>query len=230
MGSKESTTRKVSYGVDEEENVTVLQGIKLSDDVLQRMREPSQTSERTPSPKPDRQKPDPSPVPPSMAEMQEELRKRYEQEQAALRGELARITRKEGEAAGDDLTPTVLHPERARTSEELEKAQNLARQLARKDAELRHLAAFYKEQLQLMEKKNMDYYQQTSQMYSKEAAKAEASVEPKLTVPICPGLQSQLLSCYKENRHQTLHCSALAKEYINCINSAKKNLKVNHGS
>ncbi|XP_076870424.1 coiled-coil-helix-coiled-coil-helix domain containing 6b isoform X3 [Brachyhypopomus gauderio] len=229
MGGKESTTRKVSYGLDEEENVTVLQGMKLSSEVLQRMREPG-PSGRPPSPKADSPKPPPGPIPASMAEMQEELRKRYEEDQALLRDELARIARREKEAGGDTQTSTALHPERDSTSEELKKVQNLARQLARKDAELRHLAAFYKEQLQLMEKKNMDYYQQTSQMYSRAAAQAEASVEPKHTVPICPDLQSQVLNCYKENRHKTLHCSALAKEYMNCINSAKKNVTVNRGS
>ncbi|KAL7891549.1 hypothetical protein AOLI_G00010250 [Acnodon oligacanthus] len=237
MGGRESTTRKVSYGLDQEENVTVLQGIKLSDDVLQRMRESSQSSEKSPPQKPDSQKPDPGAARPSPAEMQEELRKRYEREQALVREELARLARREREAGGDDVNPAVLR-ERARTTEELEKAQNLqpaelnawAKQLARKDAELKHLAAFYKEQLQLMEKKNMEYYQQTSQMYNKAATKAEGNIKPRNTVPICPELQSQVLNCYKENRHQTLHCSALAKEYMTCINSAKKNVLVNHGS
>ncbi|XP_036426912.1 coiled-coil-helix-coiled-coil-helix domain containing 6b isoform X2 [Colossoma macropomum] len=221
MGGRESTTRKVSYGLDQEENVTVLQGIKLSDDVLQRMRESSQSSEKSPPPKPDSQKPDPGAARPSPADMQEELRKRYEREQALVREELARLARREREAGGDDVNPAVLR-ERARTTEELEKAQNLAKQLARKDAELKHLAAFYKEQLQLMEKKNMEYYQQTSQMYNKAATKAEGNIKPRNTVPICPELQSQVLNCYKENRHQTLHCSTLAKEYMTCINSAKK--------
>lgn len=229
MGGRESTTRKVSYGLDQEDNVTVLQGIKLSDDVLQRMRESgSQSSEKSPPPKSGSQKPDPGPTRPSPAEMQEELRKRFEREQALVREELARMARREKEAGADDLNPAVLR-ERARNREELDKAQNLAKQLARKDAELKHLAAFYKEQLQLMEKKNMDYYQQTSQMYNEAATKAEGSIKPRNTLPICPELQSQVLNCYKENRHQTLQCSALAKEYMNCINSAKKNVMVNHG-
>uniref|UniRef100_A0A3B1ITL5 Coiled-coil-helix-coiled-coil-helix domain containing 6b n=1 Tax=Astyanax mexicanus TaxID=7994 RepID=A0A3B1ITL5_ASTMX len=237
MGGRESTTRKVSYGLDQEEKVTVLQGVKLSDDVLQRMRESgSQSSEKSPPPKPGSQKTDPGPTRPSPAEMQEELRKRFEREQALVREELARMARREKEAGADDLKPAVLR-ERARTREELEKAQNLqpaelnawAKQLARKDAELKHLAAFYKEQLQLMEKKNMDYYQQTSEMYNEAATKAEGSIKARNTLPICPELQSQVLNCYKENRHQTLHCSSLAKEYMNCINSAKKNTMVNHG-
>ncbi|TKS77100.1 MICOS complex subunit mic25a [Collichthys lucidus] len=42
------------------------------------------------------------------------------------------------------------------------------------------------------------------------------------TDPVCSGLQTQILSCYRENREQTLRCSDLAKEYMQCINAAKK--------
>lgn len=42
------------------------------------------------------------------------------------------------------------------------------------------------------------------------------------TDPVCSGLQTQILSCYRENRDQTLRCSGLAKEYMQCINAAKK--------
>ncbi|XP_030632406.1 coiled-coil-helix-coiled-coil-helix domain containing 6b [Chanos chanos] len=228
MGGRESTTRKVSFGLDEEEKVTVLQGIKLSEDVLQRMREPSQPSDTQPPPKTESPKPDPGPPRPSPAEMQEELRRRFEREQARVREELARIAQRERDALPDDMSPAVLR-EKAKTREQLEKAQVLSKQLERKDAELKHLAAFYKEQLQLMEKKNMEHYQQASQMYNEAATKAEVHIKPRPTVPICPELQAQVLSCYKENRHQSLHCSELAKEYIHCIHSAKKNLMVNHG-
>ncbi|XP_046703830.1 coiled-coil-helix-coiled-coil-helix domain containing 6b isoform X3 [Silurus meridionalis] len=229
MGGTESTGRKVSYGLNEEDNVTVLQGIKLSEDVRQRMREANQSSETPRPPKPESRKPDAAAGGHSSAEMPEELRKRFELEQALLREELARITRREKESVGEDVNPVVLQ-ERARTKEEQKNVQNLAKQLARKDAELKHLAAFYKEQLQLLENKNKDYYQQSAQMYNEAAAKASSNIKPKNTIPICSEMQSQVLNCFKENRHQTLHCSSLAKEYMNCINSAKKNIMVNHGS
>ncbi|XP_062852653.1 coiled-coil-helix-coiled-coil-helix domain containing 6b [Trichomycterus rosablanca] len=229
MGGTESTGRKVSFGLDEEDKVTVLQGVKLSEDVLQRMREAKKSSEKPTSPKSESQKPEPGPAGYSSAEAQKELRKRFEREQGLLREELARITRRENEAAGEDLNHAGLR-EKANTKEEQKNAHNLAKQLARKDAELKHLAAFYKEQLQLMEKKNLEQYQQTSQIFKEAATKAETNIKPRNTVPVCPELQSQVLNCYKENRHQTLHCSSLAKEYMNCINSAKKNTMVNHGS
>ncbi|XP_051985854.1 coiled-coil-helix-coiled-coil-helix domain containing 6b isoform X3 [Xyrauchen texanus] len=223
MGGSESKTRSVSFGLDEEDNVTVLHGVKLSGDVLQRMRQPGPSPEKPAAPKPD-----PGPPRPSAEDMQEELRKRFEREQALVQEELSRISRRERESAGDDLNPAVLR-ERSKKHQELEKNQNLTRQLKRKEDELKHLAEFYKEQLQLMEKKNTDYYQQTLQMYKEEAVKAETNIKHHDVTPICVGLQSQVLNCYRENKHQTLQCSQLAKDYMNCINTSKKNLLVNHG-
>lgn len=52
---------------------------------------------------------------------------RFEMEQALLREELARITHREKESVGDDVTPAVLQ-ERARTKEEQKNVQNLVRQ------------------------------------------------------------------------------------------------------
>ena len=40
--------------------------------------------------------------------------------------------------------------------------------------------------------------------------------------PVCSGLQAQILSCYRDNGDQTLRCSDLAKQYMQCINAAKK--------
>ncbi|KAI5109176.1 MICOS complex subunit MIC25 [Silurus meridionalis] len=147
----------------------------LSEDVRQRMREANQSSETPRPPKPESRKPDAAAGGHSSAEMPEELRKRFELEQALLREELARITRREKESVGEDVNPVVLQ-ERARTKEEQKNVQNLAKQLARKDAELKHLAAFYKEQLQLLENKNKDYYQQSAQMYNEAAAKASSNI------------------------------------------------------
>ncbi|KAI2663191.1 MICOS complex subunit mic25a [Labeo rohita] len=230
MGASDSRSRSVSYGLDEQDNVTVLHGVKLSGDVLQRMRDsgPSSSSSKPSSPKPESAKPEPGPSRPSAAETQEELRRRFEREQALVQEELARISRREREMAGDDMSPAVLR-EKAKTRQELDQTHNLpdelsarARQLKKKEYELKHLEQFYKEQLQLMEKKNTEFYQQTLHMYEQEAVKAEATVKPRHVSPICAELQSQVLSCYQLNRHQTLHCSQLAKDYMNCINTSKK--------
>ncbi|XP_036387899.1 MICOS complex subunit mic25a-like [Megalops cyprinoides] len=239
MGAGESSTRKVTFGLDEDDRVRVLHGVKLSEDVIQRMRESAGGADSPPthseSPKEDPGVTDRQPGP-TASEMQEELRRRYEREQAMVQEELARIMRREKEAGQDQLTAAVLR-EKAQAREETEKVKQLqpaeldawAKQLDRKEAELQQLAAFYKEQLTLLEKKNMDYYKLTSEQYWEAATKAEAQVKPRNVSPICAGLQAQILQCYQQNRDQTLRCSDLAKEYLQCINAAKKNLLVNHG-
>ncbi|XP_029908404.1 coiled-coil-helix-coiled-coil-helix domain containing 6b isoform X2 [Myripristis murdjan] len=231
MGANGSTTRKVSFGLDEEEKVTIIQGVKLSEDVLRRMRE----SQGSDSAKPGSQKPPPSPKPtgPSAAEIQEELRKKFEREQALVQEHLARLAQKEREAAAatqglDELNPAVLI-EKGKTHEELEKAKILARQLERKEKELASISAFYREQLETLEKRNFDNYKQTTEQYNQAATKAEAHIRPRCTASVCTELQAQVLQCYRENPQQTLLCSGLAKEYMTCIQQAKKSLLTNHG-
>ncbi|KAK7144160.1 hypothetical protein R3I94_010556 [Phoxinus phoxinus] len=223
MGAADSRSGSVSYGLDEQDNVTVLQGVKLSGHVLQRMREAGCSPEKPASPKPERDTPDPGASRPSAGETAEELRRRFEREQALVQEELTRIARRERETAMGDTR------ERAHTHQDLQKTHTLARQLKKKEEELKHLEQFYKQQLQLMEKKNTDFYQQTLHMYTQEAVKAEAAVKPGHMTPVCAELQSQVLSCYTLNTRHTLLCSQLARDYIHCINSCKKNLLVNHG-
>ncbi|CAM4619860.1 hypothetical protein PO909_006268 [Leuciscus waleckii] len=224
MGAADSRSGSVTYGLDEQDNVTVLQGVKLSGDVLQRMRESGSSPQKPVSPKPERDTPDPGASRPSSGETPEELRRRFEREQALVQEELTRIARRERETAmGDDMR------ERANTLQDLQKTHTLARQLKKKEKELKHLEQFYKQQLQLMEKKNTDFYQQTLHMYTQEAVKAESAVKPGHMTPVCAELQSQVLSCYTLNTRHTLLCSRLARDYIHCIHSCKKNLLVNHG-
>ncbi|XP_041713671.1 MICOS complex subunit mic25a-like [Coregonus clupeaformis] len=104
-----------------------------------------------------------------------------------------------------------------------------AKQLEKKEAELKALDTFFKEQLVQLEKRNLDRYKQTEKQFQDQATKCEALVKARNTEPVCINLQSQILNCYKENREQTLQCSDLAKTYMQCIDTAKKNLLVNHG-
>lgn len=39
---------------------------------------------------------------------------------------------------------------------------------------------------------------------------------------VCTDLQTKVLQCYRENPQQTLHCSSLAKQYMTCVQQAKK--------
>ncbi|XP_067159420.1 MICOS complex subunit MIC25 isoform X2 [Apteryx mantelli] len=49
------------------------------------------------------------------------------------------------------------------------------------------------------------------------------------TDPVCARLQSEILKCYQENKHEVLKCSELAKEYQRCVSAAQKELLVNSG-
>ncbi|XP_008273707.1 coiled-coil-helix-coiled-coil-helix domain-containing protein 6, mitochondrial-like isoform X2 [Stegastes partitus] len=249
MGSGESTTRKVSFGVDDEDRVRILRGVKLSEDVLQRMRgvaniapeRPSATSSpqkdtgasRTASsgsrpqqnPQHRAQPSNPSSKPASYAK---EEQKRFERQQTALKEEFAKLAQREKEAAREEMTKAMSR-ERQHKRQEADKAKQLAQQLQKKDSQLKALDAFYKEQLAQLEKRNGERYQQSKEEFHQAASKTEASIRSRNTDAVCPGLQGQILTCYKENSDQTLKCADLAKEYMQCINAAKKNLLVNHG-
>ncbi|KAK1158513.1 MICOS complex subunit mic25-a-like [Acipenser oxyrinchus oxyrinchus] len=240
MGGSESTGRKVSFGLDEDDRVRVLHGIKLSEDVVKRMKESSGQS--TPSvsdhgsshrgagsstgPKP----PSDESAGKKSTEREEELYKRYEREQALVHEELARIAKRERMAGQESLALAVTR-ERAQASEEKQKtkvmvstnpAARKAKQLERKEAELKRLDAFYKEQLAHLEKKNIEYYKLTSEQFREAATQAEAHVKKRNVEPVCSNLQSEILRCYREHQHETLNCSDLAREYKQCINAAKK--------
>ncbi|KAM9351441.1 MICOS complex subunit mic25a-like [Symphorus nematophorus] len=245
MGSGESTTRKVSFGVDDEDRVRILRGVKLSEDVLQRMRgvaniaperAPSSTSSpkkdtgasrsATSSPRPQQSpqpRPPPSPQPNTSksASYAKEEQRRYERQQSLLKEELAKVAQRESEAA--------MSRERHHAHLQAEKAKQLAQQLQKKDSQLKALDAFYKEQLAQLEERNLERYKQSKEQFHDAASKTEANVRSRNIDPVCAGLQAQILSCYRENRDHTLRCSDLAKEYMQCIDAAKKNLLVNHG-
>ncbi|XP_051735489.1 MICOS complex subunit mic25a isoform X1 [Ctenopharyngodon idella] len=240
MGSGESTTRRVSFGLDEDDRVRILRGVKLSEDVLQRMRNAS----ADPSPPVNnkenlgqqaRTSSTSDPQPPktqaraTFPDTKEELRKRYEQQQAIIQEELARIARKEREAARQDITRAVQR-ERVQTRQESEKVKQLpaseldawGKQLEKKEAELKALDAFYKEQITNLEKKNEERFRMSAEQFHTAATRSEANIKPRNVEPVCSTLQAQILNCYRENREQTLQCSDLAKEYMQCINAAKK--------
>uniref|UniRef100_A0A8D3CCD8 Coiled-coil-helix-coiled-coil-helix domain containing 6b n=1 Tax=Scophthalmus maximus TaxID=52904 RepID=A0A8D3CCD8_SCOMX len=228
MGGKESTARKVSFGLDEDEKVTLVEGVKLSGDVLRRMRDsPGSDGVKPPPPPSDGHIPPASPKPtgPSATEIQEELRKDFERQQALVQEQLVRLAQREREAAAitgqDELLPTLII-EKGKTREEQEKAKILAKQLERKEKELTTISSFYKEQLEILEKKNFDIYKESAEQYNQSATKAEAHIRPRQAVSVCTELQAKVLECYRGNPQQTLQCSSLAKQYMTCVLQAKK--------
>ncbi|XP_040009775.1 MICOS complex subunit mic25a-like isoform X2 [Xiphias gladius] len=256
MGSGESTTRKVSFGVDDEDRVRILRGVKLSEDVLQRMRGVANIAPERPSSSPSsaqkdtgascsasssprtQQSPQQRAQPSTQSSTQsstskpdsytKEEQRKYEQKQTIIKEELARVAQREKEAAMQEMSKAMSR-ERQHTRQDAEKAKQLVQQLQKKDSQLKALDAFYKEQLAQLEKRNWEGYEQSKEEFHKAASKTEANVRSRNTDPVCPGLQAQILSCYRQDRDQTLRCSDIAKEYMQCINAAKKNLLVNHG-
>ncbi|XP_049682124.1 MICOS complex subunit MIC25 isoform X3 [Accipiter gentilis] len=181
MGGSESSHggRKVSFGLDEREQVRVLQGIRLSEDVVNRMKESPQSkrdNQRSPcssngtappSPAAEGKPKSPTGIQPPMASdsgqkssaAEQELYRRYEREQALVQEELLRLAKREREAASEALN-TALQRERNNTNEERQRAAQLpadldawAVELQGREAELKRQEAFYKEQLARIEKK-----------------------------------------------------------------------------
>ncbi|KAK5912814.1 hypothetical protein CesoFtcFv8_002652 [Champsocephalus esox] len=233
-----STSKKVSFGLDENEKVTVIEGVKLSDDVLQRMRDAEGSESTKPPPSPpepgQKQPPSPKPTGPSHTEIHEEIRKNFERQQAQVQEQLASLAQreKEREAAAptelDHLTPALLI-EKGKTHEEQGKAKTLAKQLENKEKELASISSFYKQQLEILDKKNLENYKQTAEQYNEAASKAEADIRPRQIGSVCIGLQSQVLQCYSDHPQQTLLCSSLARQYMSCVQQAKKSSLTNHG-
>ncbi|XP_060622178.2 MICOS complex subunit MIC25 isoform X1 [Anolis sagrei] len=241
--------RKVSFELDEEDRVRVLQGIRLSEDVVNRMKQSCQTKKDQRAP----------PVPPSPisqpaeakskaptgicpptpdnlgrkpSEAEEELYKRYEQEQAMVQEELLRLAKREREAATESLNVT-LQRERINTNEEKQKTAQIpadldawSKELQWKDEELKRRDTFYKDQLAHIEKKNSEIYKMTLSQYSDAVTNAEDRIRRRNTQPICANLQEAILTCYNENKHQVLNCSELVKEYQRCVRLAQKELLV----
>nr|XP_025948930.1 MICOS complex subunit MIC25 isoform X3 [Dromaius novaehollandiae] len=222
MGGSESShgSRKVSFGLDEREQVRVLQGIRLSEDVVNRMKQspqPKRDNQRSPhssngtaslSPAAEGTSKSPTGIQPPMASnsdqksstAEQELYRRYEREQALVQEELLRLAKREREAASEALN-TALQRERNNTNEERQRAAQL----------------------------NAEIYRLTSEQYHEAATSAEKRIKRRSTDPVCARLQSEILKCYQENKHEVLKCSELAKEYQRCVSAAQKELLVNSG-
>ncbi|XP_039460325.1 MICOS complex subunit mic25a-like isoform X6 [Oreochromis aureus] len=140
MGSGESTTRKVSFGVDDEDRVRILRGVKLSEDVLQRMRgvaniAPERTSSPASSPQTNTasshsassgsqsQQGPQQRAPPSSQHSKEDQR-RYEHQQKILKEEWAKMAQREMEAAKEEMAKATSR-ERQQTRLEAERTKQL---------------------------------------------------------------------------------------------------------
>ncbi|XP_042768567.1 MICOS complex subunit MIC25 isoform X1 [Panthera leo] len=173
MGSTESSeARRVSFGMDEEERVRVLQGIRLSENVVNRMKDPNQPCKAG--------EPAPPPAPPSSTPstggsskgpekdskpprseygggrqpsgVEEDFLKRYKQEQAKVQDELFQVVTREREAATKHRSASMQRGEGS-VDQDKRKSTQLARELESREAELSRRDTFYKEQLGRLERK-----------------------------------------------------------------------------
>ncbi|NXM75920.1 MIC19 protein, partial [Serilophus lunatus] len=152
------STRRVTFETDDNENITVVKGVRLSESLIERMKEPSPSSGRQPRA--------------SAAVNNEELKKRIaeelalerarrdseaqkrrlKEEQMLVRDEFGKLLERERISSNEHLTRAMLR-ERAATEEERLKAQRFAKQLEEKDRELKKHDAYYKEQLARLEER-----------------------------------------------------------------------------
>ncbi|XP_041319165.1 MICOS complex subunit MIC25 isoform X1 [Pyrgilauda ruficollis] len=253
MGCSESSQggRKVSFGLDERERVRVLQGIRLTEDVVNRMKGSSQSRRENqrspraangtaPSSLAAEGKPRPTEIQPPKASdssAEQELYRRYMEEQALVQEELLRLAKREREAASEAKERIGIIEERQRAAQlpvDLDawipsESCRGAVELQGWEADLKRQEAFYQEQLARIEKKNAEIYKMTSEQYQEAATKAEERIKRRNADPICANLQSEIMKCYQENKREVLKCSELAKEYQRCVSAAHKELFVNSG-
>uniref|UniRef100_A0A673UC50 Coiled-coil-helix-coiled-coil-helix domain containing 6 n=1 Tax=Suricata suricatta TaxID=37032 RepID=A0A673UC50_SURSU len=200
MGSTESSeARRVSFGKDEEERVRVLQGIRLSDSVVNRMKDPSQPCKAEgpalprappPSTRGTSEGPQKDSKPPKSeygggrqpSGVEEDFLKRYKQEQAKIQDELLQVVTREREAAAKHRSASMQRGEGS-GDQEKQKSTQLARELESREAELSRRDTFYKEQLGRIDKKNAEIYKQSSQQFHEAASKMEDTINLTL-VPL----------------------------------------------
>ncbi|XP_061528601.1 MICOS complex subunit mic25a-like isoform X2 [Phycodurus eques] len=209
---------------------------KLSEDVLQRMRgvanippqrtqrdtgaslRASSSSQPQQNPQHRGQSSTQSNTNKTTAQVKKEQQK-TDRQHSILREELDQ--KREAEKGKEEMIKAMSR-DRQQTRQEAEKAKQLSQELQKKELRLKALDAFYKEQVALLEKRNLEMYEQSKEKFHRAAANTESNVRSRSTDAVCPDLQAQILSCYKMNGQQTLRCSELAKEYMQCINAAKR--------
>ncbi|XP_006861287.1 PREDICTED: coiled-coil-helix-coiled-coil-helix domain-containing protein 3, mitochondrial [Chrysochloris asiatica] len=216
-----ASTRRVTFEADENENITVVKGIRLSENVIDRMKESSPSGSKSPRYSGG-----------YGASVSEEDLKRRVAEELALeqarkesekqkRLKQSKELERERAAANEQLTRAILR-ERVHSEEERSKAKHLVKQLEEKDRVIRKQDAFYKEQLARLEERSSEFYKVTTEQYQKAAEEVEGKFKRYDYHPICADLQAKILQCYRQNAQQTLSCSALAAEYMQCVNRAKQ--------
>ncbi|KAF4793745.1 hypothetical protein TURU_108563 [Turdus rufiventris] len=69
------------------------------------------------------------------------------------------------------------------------------------------------------------FYKVTTEQYQKAADEVSSRFKRYESHPICGELQDKILQCYRDHAQETLSCSALASQYLHCVNHAKQRAK-----
>ncbi|KAM8784148.1 MICOS complex subunit MIC25 isoform 2-T2 [Rhynchonycteris naso] len=210
-GAESSEGRRVSLGKDEEERVRVLQGVRLSENVVNRMKGSSQSSKAGQLPFP------PATLPSAFGtskgpdedpklsrseggddgqqslSVEKDLLKRYKQEQALAQDELFRVAMRDRKEATRHRSAS-LHQGEGSVDEENQKSALL----------------------------NAEMYKLSSQQFHEAASKMESTIKLRRVEPVCSELQAQILRCYQDHLHDVLLCSDLVKAYQHCVSAAHK--------
>ncbi|XP_050792977.1 MICOS complex subunit MIC19 isoform X3 [Gopherus flavomarginatus] len=190
MGGGGSSARRVTFEADENENITVVKGVRLSESVIDRMKEPSSSTAR-----PQFQRGSASgdhgllggdavneeelkkriteELALEQARRETEAQKRLKQDQKYIRDEIGKVLERERAASNEHLTRAILR-ERAVTEDERLKTQHFAKQLEEKDRELKKHDAYYKEQLARLEERSAQFYKVTTEQYQQAVKEVEA--------------------------------------------------------
>ncbi|KAF6085555.1 coiled-coil-helix-coiled-coil-helix domain containing 3 [Phyllostomus discolor] len=190
-----SSTRRVTFEADENENITVVKGIRLSENVIDRMKEtaPSGSKSQRYS----------GAYGASVSD--EELKRRVAEELALEQAKKESENQKRLKQGKD------LERERALANEQLTRAILRERVSSEEErAKAKHLSS--------------EFYKVTTEQYQKAAEEVEAKFKRYEAHPVCADLQAKILQCYRQNAQQTLSCSALADQYMRCVNQAKQSV------
>ncbi|XP_054407286.2 MICOS complex subunit MIC25 isoform X5 [Pongo abelii] len=240
MGSTESSEgRRVSFGVDEEERVRVLQGVRLSENVVNRMKEPSS--------------PPTAPAPSTFGLQDGNLRaphkestlprsgssggqqpsgtkegvKRYEQEHAAVQDKLFQVAKREREAATKH-SKTSLPIGEGSISHEEQKSVRLNAEMYKLSSQQFHEAASKMEStIKSLPVRKTSWAAPGSSFRNLLISYSSSpfplrGLRPRRVEPVCSGLQAQILHCYRDRLHEVLLCSDLVKAYQRCVSAAHK--------
>ncbi|XP_039180680.1 MICOS complex subunit MIC19 isoform X4 [Crotalus tigris] len=208
MGGGESVPRRVTFEADENDNITVVKGIRLSENVIERMKEPSSPDGRS-------QKkfgPGNHTSIAGAAVNEEELKKRIAEELAleeARRDAEAQKRLKQNQTSVQEEITKAFDRERVASSEQLARAI-LRERSAAEDERMKS---------QLL---SSQFYKVTTEQYEKAVKEVKSRFKRYKTDPVCVDLQNQIFQCYQQNPKETLSCSALAAEYFKCVQHARQ--------